>query len=365
VSTLQNSPSGCGPARPTYSQDWASYNQAQTHEKELVAQMLHSLCSAIENPEYRRGRPRIPLADGVFAAVMKVYSGAGGRRTMTDIREYEARGFIDSAIHYNRIFEQLENPAVTHILKAMIEESARPLREIESDFAVDSSGFSTRVYRRWYDAKYGRERTSGDYVKAHVMVGTTTNVVTSVEVTPAAISDYQMFSPLVLSTAARFDMARVSADKAYSGRGNLALVDLAGAVPYIPFRSNAKPTGLPLWVRMYEFFHENAEEFYRHYHRRSNVETTFAMIKAKFGGFVRSKNSVAQVNEVLAKVLCHNLCCLVSAFYELGIAPEFWDSGTSALKAERLPAWFRNIPPRARWTGARKSGRGPVRSAPR
>jgi hypothetical protein len=36
---------------------------------------------------------------------------------------------------------------------------------------------------------------------------------------------------------------------------------------------------------MYEFFHENSEEFYRHYHRRSNIETTFAMIKAKFWWF--------------------------------------------------------------------------------
>jgi hypothetical protein len=28
-------------------------------------------------------------------------------------------------------------------------------------------------------------------------------------------------------------------------------------------------------------------------------------------------------NEVLAKILCHNLCCLISAWYELGIEPVF------------------------------------------
>lgn len=240
MSALQHSPRGGSPARPTYSQNWAAYNQAQIHEKELVAQMLHALCSAIENPPHRRGRPRLPLSDGVFAAVMKIYSGASGRRTMTDVREYEALGLIDSTIHYNRIFEQLESPAVTNILKAMIEESARPLREIETDFAVDSSGFSTRVYLRWYDAKYGRERSSSNYLKAHVMVGTTTNVVTSVEVTPAAISDYQMLSPLVKSTATRFDVARVSADKAYSGRGNLALVESVGALR-LSYRSARTP----------------------------------------------------------------------------------------------------------------------------
>ena len=74
---------------------------------------------------------------------------------------------------------------------------------------------------------------------------------------------------------------------------------------------------------MYHYFRENREEFYRHYHKRSNVETAFHMIKSKFGAFVPSKSPVAQINEVLCKVLCHNLCCLIGAFYERGIALEF------------------------------------------
>ena len=71
------------------------------------------------------------------------------------------------------------------------------------------------------------------------------------------------------------------------------------------------------------------EEFALHYHKRSNVETTFHMIKSKFGTRIRSKTPVAQVNEVLCKVLCHNLCCLVSAFYELGIEATFWKVGAA------------------------------------
>ena len=46
--------------------------------------------------------------------------------------------------------------------------------------------------------------------------------------------------------------------------------------------------------------------------------------KAKFGGSIRSKLPVAQVNEVLAKFLCHNLCCLIQSSYELGIQATFW-----------------------------------------
>ena len=43
------------------------------------------------------------------------------------------------------------------------------------------------------------------------------------------------------------------------------------------------------------------------------------MIKSKFGGAVRSRLPTAQANEVLAKVLCHNLACIVHAIAEFGI----------------------------------------------
>ena len=76
--------------------------------------------------------------------------------------------------------------------------------------------------------------------------------------------------------------------------------------------------------RIHHFFLFNREEFPLHYHQRSNVETTFSMVKAKFGTKVRSKTETAQVNEILCKLLCHNLCCLVHATYELGIEATFW-----------------------------------------
>jgi hypothetical protein len=59
------------------------------------------------------------------------------------------------------------------------------------------------------------------------------------------------------------------------------------------------------------------------YHQRSNIESTFSMVKAKFGDSVRSKTDTAMGNEVLAIIVCHNVCCLISAMYELGITPEF------------------------------------------
>ena len=46
-------------------------------------------------------------------------------------------------------------------------------------------------------------------------------------------------------------------------------------------------------------------------------------VKVQFGGRIRSKTNVSQTNEVLCKVICHNLCCLIQSMYELGVEPEF------------------------------------------
>ena len=78
------------------------------------------------------------------------------------------------------------------------------------------------------------------------------------------------------------------------------------------------------WTRMFHMFAYQRDTFLSHYHKRSNVETTFSMIKAKFGDAVRSKSDVGQMNEVLCKVIAHNLCVLISSIHELGLpVPEF------------------------------------------
>ena len=74
---------------------------------------------------------------------------------------------------------------------------------------------------------------------------------------------------------------------------------------------------------MYHLFTLNEAEFNRHYHKRSNVETIFHMLKAKFGDVIRARTPVAQVNEALMKVLCHNVCVLIHAMYTLGLTPAF------------------------------------------
>jgi transposase len=214
---------------------------------------------------------------------------------------------------------------MTGHLLSLIERSAWPRRAIEATFAPDSSGFSTSRFVKWYDEKYG-ERSGRDWVKAHVMTGTTTNVITTAIIEGPTASDCPQFKPLLERTLANgFKPETVCADKGYLSHENYELAVKHGAVPFIPFKSNsvAGEAGT-VWERMFGFFQFNRADFLAKYHARSNVESTFSMVKAKFGDGVRSKNDVAVKNEVLLKFLCHNIVVVHQAIIELGIEATFW-----------------------------------------
>lgn len=320
--------------RKTYPQVWTAYNSAQTNEKDKFQMLLHDLCRGIpEPPPAKTGRPRITLTDIVFAACFKVYSTFSGRRFMSDLRHAQDNGHITKTPHFNSIFNYLENPNLTQILANLITESSLPLKAVESHFAVDSSGFSTSRFVRWFDHKYGVVKQQHDWVKVHLMCGVKTNVVTAVEILDRDAADSPQFKPLVDTTAKRFKIGKVSADKAYTSLENFEAVADHGGTLFSMFKSNATGAVGGMYKQMFHYFSFRQHEFMDHYHKRSNVESTFSMIKAKFRDHVRSKTDVSMKNEVLCKIICHNICCLVQEMYELGIEPEFWSKATETVEA--------------------------------
>jgi transposase len=317
--------------RKTYAQEWPAYNQAQINEKSRFLELLFELCRGVEEPPQTMGRPRMALSDMLFCTAYKIYSTVSSRRFSSDLRDALQKGYITQAPHFNTLSKYLEDAALTPYLKQLIIESSLPLKTIEWNFAVDSSGFSTTQHTRWTWAKYGTAGPKfidrGEWVKVHLMCGVQTNIVTSVEITGRNGGDSPQFAPLVETTSENFPIQSVAADKAYSSAKNMHLVLVKGGTPYIAFRKNAHANGRgqsSVWKNMYHFYAQNQERFMQRYHRRSNVETTFSMIKGKFGERLRSKSATGQVNEVLCKILCHNVCCLIQSIYELGVEPTFW-----------------------------------------
>jgi len=306
-------------------QDWSAYNAAQSEEKTRFGVLLADLCKGIPQHIHEgKGRPALPLADMLFASAYKVYTGFSSRRFTSDLRDANTDGLVASTPHFNSVTNYLADPDMTPMLKRLIMVSSLPLKAVETEFAVDSSGFTTSRFIRWFNKKYGKEIDNREWVKVHLMCGVNTHIVTSVDISGWEANDTTYFVPLVEQTAQNFQITEISADKGYSGRKNVAAVEAVNAIPFIPFKSNTLPvTENSAWGRMYHYFMLNRDEFLRHYHRRSNVETVFSMIKGKFGDAVRSKSNTGMLNEVLCKILCHNICVLIQAIHELGIKPNF------------------------------------------
>ena len=177
-----------------------------------------------------------------------------------DVRQASRQGLISAPLTFTTANKYMSNPDLTPLITDLNERSAAPLSVVESDFAADGTGFSTCRFDRWYDAKWGKEKSQRHWLKAHIVCGTQTNIVTSVEITPSNVHDSPVLPGLLDTTAKRFTMAEVSADKAYLSDANLRHIEGHGAYPYIPFKSNTTGQGSPMWKRLYAYFtlHEEA-----------------------------------------------------------------------------------------------------------
>lgn len=313
-----------------YPQDWKAYNRGQTGEMRLVDTLLRDLVSGV--PDLPRipgahGPASMPLRDALYCAILKVYSGLSCRRAQGVHRNVAERGLLSKVPSFPISSQALNRPEATAILYQLLTLSAMPLAGLEDggNVSPDSTGIQTTSFGGWREEKHGEKRQK-HWLKVHAMVGTKTHVIISAVVSDVASGDAPQFEPLLRSAlAAGFHPAIVTADKGYLSRDNYTLADDLKLNAYIPFKVNSISAagGSPAWHKAYHLFQANRAEFDLHYHLRSNVESVFSALKRKFGEFIRSRTTTAQVNEVLCKLICYNLSVVIHEMFENGIAPNF------------------------------------------
>jgi len=316
--------------RLTYPQTWSAYNKSQETEKARFLELLNDLIEVnVPNQEYTFGRPKISNKDILFSSALKVYTQFSLRRFMSDLNEAKEKGYINTKPCFASVGHFIQNGELTAQLKELIQRSASVLKSVETDFAVDSSGFRTTKFNDYCKDKHNTKRQH-EYLKLHAIIGIKTNIICDCDVTKGdgiGTGDSPKFIPLVNNLVANgYNIKEVSADKAYSSRDNLALVNSVGGTAYIPYKSNtsSKSRGCGIiWKKMFHYFNMNQEEFMEHYHKRSNVETTFFALKTKFNDCLKSKTLTAQTNELLLKVLCFNIVQVIHETNELGINFEY------------------------------------------
>ena len=324
ITSVQDTPATNG-RRKTYSQNWPAYNKAEVYLGDLFPAIASKLVKVVRQPDQTKGRPRLPLHDILFACIYGIYCNKSGRKIESDLRAAQRQGYIYSVPPYNTISRYMRNPALTPILTDLITVSAAPLEQHEDSFAVDSTGFSTSNFIRWFNKKYGKETDNREWVKFHFASGVNTNIISAVQVSGWNAHDTTFFAPLVGRTAQAFPLSMVLADKAYLSRKNLEIARSLGATAYIPFKSNTVQPERDgsAWSDMYYEFSENHAEWKRRYTKRNNVETSVSMMKKVQWYALRSRIYEAQVNEALCKALCHNIVVLIHSMFGLDIKIEF------------------------------------------
>lgn len=216
-------------------------------------------------------------------------------------------------------------PIIGNILDELIIESSKPLSVIEHDFATDATGIRTNLFSSWYSIRCQKEIRKRDHLTIHITTGVKSNIVTALNVEIKSGKDNEIFREHVDKTAKNFDVHEFSGDGKYWCKENCRKVIEVGAKPYFKVWKNwsGKSRGCMPWKLMNLEFKNNPEEYGKHYHKRSNVESTNHSKKALFGDKVYSRLPSARINEENLRWINHNLNVLNRAKYEWKINPKF------------------------------------------
>lgn len=312
--------------KKTYPQNWPSYDQAQMMEYKMFHELLYSLVDYKIKDEPRKvGRPKNSKKERLFCMILRVYFGKSSRRLRGFLEYAHRKGYITKIPSFNSLCRYFREEEMLEILLDLIDETSKPLKDYETNFAADSSGFGTTMYSHWFNHEYQQHKSRRGFLKANLMIGIRTHIVTAAIVSKGRVNECKGFLELIDKTAKNFKINEVTGDAAYCSMYNIGRVIEHGGKPYLLFRSNAtlfpqcRSKRSDAWMRSLYEFNKKKDYFMQKYHKRSNVEACFSMIKKKLNPNLRSKDELGQKNELLCNLVAHNLIILISEMFESGV----------------------------------------------
>lgn len=305
--------------------DYKVINQAQQWEKRFFFKILNCAIQTLNIPDGYKGtgRPSIPLSEKLKICCIKQYNLKGARRSVYDVEFAKTSGYLFvpniSNNYFNRINEYLRDKTLTPYLQQLIQALSEPLTQKEHLFAIDGTGFKVASGKvRYKDIRTNR-KAKREYIGLHIIAGVKSKIISHAIVAKGQDHDINFFKPLVLETNKIFRIDELYGDGAYFSQENLDLCDSLNIKAYIRPREDAiqEKFGNPIWNNSIDRYMKDLEKGdERRYTLRNNVECTFHMIKTVFSDVLRHKTFDGRINELLARVVCHNVRCLVYAYFK-------------------------------------------------
>lgn len=318
--------------RIQYPQDWHDYYLACRTEKTMFLRILKDAVDSMDLPYIYagNGRPAAFFKDILKGLCIKAYSNLPSWRTEAELRLAQSMGVVDNVYRKTSINKYMNSPKTAEALQELFKIIAEPSTTVETNFkaqyATDATGVSN-LYKnkKWVEVKLDKQEQK-TFQKLHIICGTLTNVIIAARITEGTCHDSPVFEHL-MKDASRFNIKEVSGDGGYLSRKNTEIISAAGATPYLMPSKQVRTTNIrestAAWGKMIKLWKNHQALFAQHYHRRSNVESTFGSWKIKWGDFNRCKLPATQTNEILAKIVCHNARVLTEALLSYDIKPAF------------------------------------------
>jgi transposase len=275
-------------------------------------------------------RPKIDPALLFFTSLIKAYEGTTIRRSIDKARlTLGATWWDQHGFHYNRFSDYFNERSTTAHLNWAIAEVCAPFLPFLDDLILDGTGISLTARGTYRSEKYP-ESVVPRYARLTLAMDRKYKVFPVAIVTSSSgvgTGEISQVRHLLRRLKANGWCAKnVIADTLYGVEPVLeAIVDEYGAHPIIPLKriyTDTRMPSTPLMLRVHTHFLADKEAFYKKYNQRPLIESGISSLKRKWEGSVRSHLPRAIMNEILFKVLCHNIDCLIHAAAEFGLSIE-------------------------------------------
>ena len=320
--------------KKTYPQDWNIYRRACSQEKLMFLRIIKDAVDhmMIDEDYSGNGRPSAYYGDILKSLCIKSFHNYSGWRLESELRIARSMGIIDEIYKRTTLMKYMQDKKIIKLLHKLYRIIAQPVSPIEVYFAADATGISNAYGNiRWMNIRNTKaeKKKRREYSKLHIISGCKTNVIASAKITNGYAHESPHFKSLLDDTAKIFSVKEISADSGYLSYDNVKAVSDMRIAPYIKGKKGVSIPGIrgvmSPWGAMLRLWKHHQMFFAEHFHKRSNVESTFGSLKRKYGDFCRCKKPESQECEILSKIVCFNAGVLSEALLSFDLKPEFMD----------------------------------------
>ena len=292
-----------------------------TLEKEKLS-FLNCMCNFLDSLEFEteqvNGRPKANQREILKNLLVMSYNSMSYRRAISDIEILYDKGLILEKISRTTLNDYVNNSKTIEILERLIQLTSTYFK-IEDTLIVDSTWFGEKMYVGGCNKVHNNKQGLFNTRKIHIGILKNSKIICYAKATSGTRHDCPIFKEILSETIKIFNIKYCLGDAGYVSKENYILCEDNNIKAFLNFKKNYKSSGgkSNLWKQQIDLWKNNKDVWHESYRFRVLVESTFSVIKKKFGNYLRSRNQESMDVEMLLKCLCYNLCIISKDFGQL------------------------------------------------